>query len=890
MDPLIVDTYRLPANVEPIHYDLKIRTDLKELVFDGVVWIKIRFVDATAAIVLNAFEIELGTSSSVTLDSGKTCCPTKQSMNPDTQRVTLSFADAFVAGSSAVLHMSFRAKVSNLSGYYKSDWVHDDITEYYTGTFFEPTYARRVFPCWDEPALKATFAVSMISRQGTVNLNNMPAFFEGPYDPSLDSLDPSFGPTITDTDNDKFEWIITRFETTPKMSTYIVAFANGPFAYVESAFTSSLTGRIHPVRIYATPDLLSQAKFPLELTTKVLPMLESMFDLPYPLPKMDILCTNGALGALENWGLIIGDPGAFLFDPATDSTGTKKRVVDITSHELSHQWFGNIVTMEWWDNLWLNEGFATLLGRMISHRLHPEWNVPAAAVNGTLKHGLRVDARLSSHPVQVECPDANNVDEIMDLIAYMKGASLLQMVLTLLGEEQFLKGVSVYLKEHQSGNSVAEDLWDALGRTSGTDVLTLMKDWICKTGYPVLTVTESSGGIIVRQNRFLSSGPAEPKDDEALWTVPLLLLTIDSSGARQLNNTLFLKEREKFIPLDINYPFKLNASSSGFYRVLYQTPNLNRLALEAAKGDISDMSGLLNDAMALAQANLAKLSGALTLMSGFGGTTEYIVLESIGANITGLLDTWWENSEIVEHLRRLDRHIFVPLVAKLGFDYLEGDATDTVAARTLAVKRAANARDPGVIQELRRRFSAFMVDKEASPLPKDLIPTIYAVAVRHGGNKEYDYMWSILDTTKSPAEECHAALAIGAAEDSDLMDRTFGRLLQENDGKVDWLLMALSTNPVSRRPMVEFFKDNYEALEARFENSGFANYSQQPFRLLATREDYENTVAFFKTKNTSKYTRSLEQTLEVIQTNIKLVERSTTEILDWFGEWDSGNK
>ncbi|KAJ7699607.1 aminopeptidase, partial [Mycena rosella] len=174
----------------------------------------------------------------------------------------------------------------------------------------------------------------------------------------------------------------------------------------------------------------------------------------------------------ENWGLIVGDPAAFLFDPATDATATQKRVVNITSHELAHQWFGNLVTMEWWDDLWLNEGIKSGLSSawfviLICRRLYPEWNTAASVVNGSFKYGLNVDAKLSSHPVQVECPDANRINEIMDTISYMKAASLLRMVSSLLGEAAFFKGVSAYLKERQFGNSVASDLWDALSRASG---------------------------------------------------------------------------------------------------------------------------------------------------------------------------------------------------------------------------------------------------------------------------------------------------------------------------------------------------------------------------------------------------------------------------------------
>ncbi|KAJ7489700.1 leucyl aminopeptidase [Mycena galericulata] len=879
MASVLPDTYRLPTDTIPLHYDLKIRTDLKDLSFDGAVDITIRFNADTSTVVLNVFQLELG-STQVTAGH-EVLTPIDQIINSDTQRVTLSFAQPFKRGSEAILRMTFRGKVASMSGYFKSEWVHDGVTEHYTATYFEPTYARRTFPCWDEPALKATFAVTLVSRTGTVNLSNMPALSEGSYDPVKEPLEESFG-----ADKNPAEWITTRFGTTPKMSTYIVAFANGPFVHLESSFTSALTGRVCPVRIYATPDLIDQAHFSLDLTTRVLPMLETMFDLEYPLPKMDILNANGILGALESWGLIVGDPNAFLFDPATGATSTQKRVVDITGHELAHQWFGNIVTMEWWDNLWLNEGFATLMGGIISDRLYPEWNIAASVVNGSLKWALSMDAKLSSHPIQVECPDANHVTEIMDGITYMKGASLLRMLSNLLGEQVFLGGVAQYLKARKFGSSVAQDLWDALSRASGTDVGQLMEAWISKTGYPIITVSEAPGGVNIRQNLFLASGVADEKDDQTLWTVPLNLLTLDSAGNLKIDKSLFLSGREQFSELDTNKPFKLNASATGFYRVLYTSEKLNKLALQAAKGNICDMVALLNDAMALAKAGLAKLSSALTLMDGFAGTTEYIILEGIAANINGLLETWWEHPKIVERLLSLDRSIFVPLVSKLGYEYDSEESSDTAALRTLAVKRAANAGDPTVVAQLQSRFAELMIGN-FSRVPPDLLGQIYMTGVRFGGREEYEHVWKILLTTKSPAEEGQTASAIGAAEDPALMATTLERLLQQNDGAVDWLLAALSAQRKSRRPLVRFFKDNYDALHTRFENSGFEYYSQLPFRILTTQSDYEDTKAFFKTKDTSKFIRSVEQTLETIEGNIKYVQRSTDEINEWFDAWES---
>ncbi|KAJ7290031.1 leucyl aminopeptidase [Mycena rebaudengoi] len=875
-----LDAYRLPTDVTPTHYDLKIRTDLVGLSFDGAVQITLLFITDTSSLTFNAFEIQLGT---IFIVSGTdTLTPQSQAIDIVTQRVTLSFAKTFARGSTAVLHLTFRGKLSN-TGFITSDWEHDGVKEHYSVSFLEPTFARRVFPCWDEPLLKATFAVSLISRKGTVNLSNMPSFSEGPYDPLQDALEPTFKPTDISS-----EWIITRFETTPKMSTYIVAFASGPFAHLESSFTSPLTERVCPLRIYTMPDCINQAQFSLDLMAKVVPMLETMFDMEYPLPKLDLLTVSGALGVLENWGLILGSPDAILFDPARDSTSTKKRVVSVVAHELAHQWFGNIVTMAWWDNLWLNEGFATLLGGLIAGLLYPEWNGPAARVNGILKVALNMDAKTSSHPIQVDCPDANHITEIFDSISYMKSSAILDMLMTLLGEELFLKGVSLYLKENKWGNTVANDLWSALGRASGMDVVNLMDRWTLKTGYPVVTVTEAPGGINVRQNRFLASGVVEAAADETIWTIPLNILT--GIPAETIDKTVFLSEREMFIPLDTSIPFKLNRSNTGFYRVLYTSERLNKLAIAATKQSVGDRVGIMNDAMALATANLAKLSSALTLIEGLIGETEYLVLQGIGANINGLLATWWENEAVSSLLKTLDREIFVPLVAQLGYTYHADESTDTAAARTLAIQEAANSGDPAVISELRARFAKFTQTGDDSNIPPDLISIVYNIAVHHGGREEYDRMWKILKTTKSPAVEGYAAVAIGAAEDPVLVAETLNHLLQESDGNFDWLLAGLTGNSKSRRAVVPFFKAHFEEIEKRFAGNGFEHYCQMPFRRFTSEQDYQETVEFFKTKDTSKYARSLEQTLESIRANINTLERSTKEITEWLEAWQSRRK
>jgi aminopeptidase 2 len=367
----------------------------------------------------------------------------------------------------------------------------------------QPTAARRAFPCWDEPLLKATFAITLISRENTVNLSNMPAVSENVYEVSSSENSSISGVTKWLSSlalGDKAaedKWKITKFETTPPVSTYLVAYANGPFEYLESSYTSPLSGKTRPLRIYATKDHIDQAQFALDVKAKVLPLYEKVFDVEYPLPKLDtLIAADFDAGAMENWGLITGRTSVYCLDPTRPDIAAKKRVATVQSHEVAHQWFGNITTMAWWDNLYLNEGFATLMGEVvIADKVFPEWHVNSKFITEHLNDALDLDAKLSSHPIEVDFPDANQVNEIFDSLSYAKAASVLRMLSNYVGEDKFLNGVSIYLKKRLYANSVSRNLWEGISESAGFDVTKMMEIWVGKVScsrlnpvYATLTV------------------------------------------------------------------------------------------------------------------------------------------------------------------------------------------------------------------------------------------------------------------------------------------------------------------------------------------------------------------------------------------------------------------
>ena len=315
------------------------------------------------------------------------------------------------------LHATWSDKLTDsMMGYYKSSWKKDGKDAHYALTQFEPTAARRAYPSWDEPALKSTYTIAMVSRKGLTNLSNMPAVEEKPWTGSIDFAGEKLGNELSKSAG---EWIVTKFDKTPLISSYLVAWANGEFVHLDSEYKSPLSGKTVPLRIYTTPELIHQAQFALDVKAKALPVYEEIFDVEYPLPKLDTLVASAFdAGAMENWGLITGRTTVFLWDPKKSSLAAKKRVIDVQSHECAHMWFGNVVSPEWWTYLWLNEAFATLMGEVIiPDRIFPEFNVRQEFLTGHLASALGLDAVRSSHPIEVDCPDANQINQIFDSIS-----------------------------------------------------------------------------------------------------------------------------------------------------------------------------------------------------------------------------------------------------------------------------------------------------------------------------------------------------------------------------------------------------------------------------------------------------------------------------------------
>lgn len=445
---------RLPKSIVPEHYVITLQPNLKSFHFEGHVLIRVKIVQPTQKIVLNTVDLTIDKVTIQRTDSEGSGIvkPTTISTSEDDEIATFDFPRELSVGNYD-LEITYIGEVNNkMKGLYRSKCANANGEEKYSAvTQFEATDARRCFPCWDEPAIKATFDIILEIESGLTAVSNMPV------------------KKLTNIEGGLVQY---KFDTTPKMSTYLVAIIIGDYAYEEARSGSVV------VRLYAPPDKLSQGQFALQISPDVLSFYNNYFNVAYPLPKMDLAAiADFSAGAMENWGLVTYRETCLLMDPRNPSASRKQFIALVVAHEFAHQWFGNLVTMEWWTHLWLNEGFATFMEYLCIHKLFPEFDIWSQFVTDTYIRALELDALKNSHPIEVPVGHPSEIDEIFDDISYNKGASVIRMLHQYIGDDDFRKGMQSYLTKHQYGNTETEDLWKSLQEASGKPVGAVMSSW-----------------------------------------------------------------------------------------------------------------------------------------------------------------------------------------------------------------------------------------------------------------------------------------------------------------------------------------------------------------------------------------------------------------------------
>ena len=670
------------------------------------------------------------------------------SINKDAQIATIKFSQALSAGSDAQLKLTFTGILNdNMAGFYRSSYKADGQTKYIASTQMEPTDARRAFPCFDEPALKAKFTVTLVADKSMTCLSNMDV--------------------ASETDVQGGAKKAVKFNTSPLMSTYLVAFIVGHLNYIETK-----NFRV-PIRVYATPDQdIEHGRFSLELAAKTLAFYEKAFDSEFPLPKMDMVAVpDFSAGAMENWGLITYRIVDVLLDEKTSGASRKERIAETVQHELAHQWFGNLVTMDFWDGLWLNEGFATWMSWYSCNVFYPEWKVWQTYVIDNLQGALSLDSLRSSHPIEVPVKRADEINQIFDAISYSKGSSVLRMISKYLGEDVFLQGVRNYIKKHAYGNTETGDLWAALADASGKPVKSVMDIWTKNVGFPVVSVTEnpSSSSINLKQNRFLRTGDVRPEEDQVLYPCMLGLRTKDGID----ENTMLTEREHEFKVPDLDF-FKLNADHSGIYRTSYSPERLTKLGEAARNGllTVEDRAGMIADAGALAASGYQKTSGLLSLLNGLNSESEFVVWNEMLARVGTLRAAWlFEDSKTKDALKAFQRNLVAPKAHELGWEFSENDDHILQQFKALMFGSAGMAEDPTVVKAAQDMFARFATG-DLSAIHPNIRGSVFTIVLKHGGVKEYEVVLDRFRHAPTSDEKTTALRCLGAADNATLIQRT----------------------------------------------------------------------------------------------------------------------
>lgn len=759
--------YKLPDKVVPTHYDLKLAFNLEppdNFTYSGIVDIMITSLQPTDTIVLHAISYTIDKENiKVTGDDDKSLKVLDATTNEETEFLTIQLENNLKGGSNYSLVIPFHGQLKDdLVGIYISQYKDRTTknTEWLVVTQFEAIHARKGFPCFDEPALKATFKVSLGRQNDYVSVSNMPLV-----------------KTVQRETENSTELYWDEFETSVPMSTYLLAFTISKFKFLESPHNLSNT----TFKIWARKDAIGQTKYASTAGPRVLSYFEQYFDVPFPLPKQDMFAIpDFSAGAMENWGLITYRETALLYKEGESSFSSKERVASVIAHELGHQWFGNLVTMKWWTDLWLNEGFATYIGALGVEHIEPTWQHMKGEIISNLKTVFTLDAMESSHAVSAPIEDPKRISEIFDAISYKKGCHIIRMMSMFLGENTFREGLTNYLNKFSYKNAEQDDLWWSLTQTAhknralprNTTVKQIMDTWTTQAGYPILTVVRDyeQGTVGVTQKRYLSLKPSALRsrdNSHPAWWIPLSVLYAGEQhrSARSIANAGPVHPKWLTDQAGVEAPFVFpvevtedkwlvfNEDIIAAYRVNYDEKNWNML-IDTLNSDsfseIPEMNRvqLLTDIFELAYSGIIDYSQALRLGNYLERETELLPLET-GLDALRRIEVPLLRSKDYGTFQHFVKKLIMPLFERSGGlsvkairnpDDLMGVKLQTLTS-SWACKMKLSQCHNNAIEMFQEWMETENPDVE-NPIPVDLRRTVYCVAIERGTLEHWNFLFA----------------------------------------------------------------------------------------------------------------------------------------------------
>ncbi len=807
MTAKIKNTHRLPVHIKPERFKIFLKPDFENFTFEGEETIYVYIQKPTKQITLHAAELEIES-----LDA-------KVSYNPKAETATLTFPKILKKGRTE-LQLKFKGVLNDrMRGFYRSKYGEE---KYLAVTQFESTDARRAFPSFDEPSHKAVFDVTLM------------------IPPQMRAISNTIETKILEHESGLK---IVEFESTPKMSTYILAFLVGEFEHLQGRTKSGLL-----FRVFTTPGKKAQAKFALEVGIKCLEFYNSYFGIDYPLPVLDMIAIpDFAAGAMENWGAITYRESTLLIDKDRSSTANKQWVALVIAHELAHMWFGNLVTMEWWTHLWLNEGFASFIEYLAIDHIFPDWEMGVA---------FQLDALNYTHPIEVEVGHPAEISEIFDKVSYSKGASILRMLYEYLGADNFQKGLQYFLKKHSYGNGKTEDLWAALEKISRKPVRKVMKNWTSKPGHPVITVSGSGKRLKLTQSRFFSSSISKKQSkDKTIWSIPV-------DGILMNKKVMTIPKRHE----------KLNKGETGFFRANYN------ISINKQLGP-SDRLGLIRDAFALSQAGEIPTTKALELVLSYKDEEDYTVWAQLTEHLSQL-DNLLAYENFYEDFRQVCRQIYQDIAKKVGWNKKKQEKHTQGLLRGMVLNKLGSFGDEETIKKA-QSFYGVKVDP-------DLLGVIYNLVAENGAESEFNKLVDKYKKEDNQQEKERIGRSLGKFKNKKILEKTLEFSISKFVRYQNTLGIIASVwgNPEGRYLAWEFVKKNWKLLKERYAGGHYFTRVFMPAGDFTSKKDAKDIEKFIKKNPTPEAQRTIAQALEQIYSNEAWLKRDGKKIGQFLKKFD----
>lgn len=873
---------RLPTFIRPMRYKINIHPNLTTLDVKGQVTIDFQVEKETNFIVFHSKNLTLtekhliSNALPTSLDRKGHRLPITRFLEyPSGQQVYMELKEKLRKKVNYTLVVRFNSRLGrDLEGFYLSSYVNKQgETKFLATTHFEPTYARSAFPCFDEPHLKARFRMSIFRDRFHIALFNTP---------------------IANTEDAGFYMgtglLRDDFEESVEMSTYLVAFVICDYKSIMQHTSKNIT-----VSVYAPTGLLPQAHFALSIATQMMDHYEDYFGVPYPLPKQDLIAIpDFAAGAMENWGLITYRETSILYDPDETSSAAKQWVAIVVAHELAHQWFGNLVTMKWWNDLWLNEGFASFLEYLGVDHVMPDWRMMEQFILDKTQPALSLDALATSHPISVQVGDPTEIESIFDTISYNKGASILYMLEKFLHEEIMRSGLNDYLNMHMYSNAETKDLWDVFSKhaNQSLEVKVIMDSWTNQMGFPLINLTREGDKIIATQERFLLTdimnhdlnitNSTSKETSSAKWYVPLSYYTDKEKEAQYvwMNQT----NVEFNIPENIVW-LKANVNQSGFYRVTYSEDMWMSIIAALHKNhsifSAADRASLIDDVFTLCRAGILNATVPLELSLYLLKERDYVPWATALEHFQSWARRLAESSSyrmFLEYTKRL----ITPVSESIGWEDTGPHLKKLMRSDILASAILANV--DSAVNEAKPKFRAWM--EKSTRIPPNLREVVYAAGIKYGGVKEWEFCWDKYNKSRVPSEKKLLLKVLGVASDPWLLQRylqnTLNRdLIKPQDIKI--VLAVVAANPEGRLLSWRHLRAHWNHFQDTFGNNTFTmgGLVTAVTSHFAAEYDHKEVSHFFRRMDMGSGQRALEQSLETIMLNIHWVKHNDEPIFSW---------